>query len=98
MPTVDSLAKKDGRREYHTIDGWQDIQLQVMLNCLLLKVYQHPEVRRMLAETYGPIVEKSSKDQFWGALQVGESLVGINCLGKLWVRVRKYLETEWIRK
>ena len=41
------------------------------------------------------IVEKSARDDFWGAIPEGkELLIGTNHLGKLWMEMRELVSTQ----
>lgn len=74
-----------------TRPDWHDIKLDVMNYCLRLKYHQHREVMdQVLDDTMGlPIVEKSRKDQLWGAVNdYRGNLVGENLLGNLWMIIR----------
>ena len=74
---------------------WDEIKIEVMLLVLLLKYKQHIKVRMPLAyakEEGLQIVERSSKDKFWGAVLDKESnmLVGKNMLGRLWTFIANH--------
>ena len=66
---------------------WEDIKLQVMLEVLILKFTQHPNLKKQLLDIEGPIVEYNYwKDTFWGYdinLKKGK-----NYLGKLLMLIR----------
>ncbi len=40
-----------------------------------------------------PVVEKSTKDFFWGALEVNEFFVGVNVLGRLLMELREEMRS-----
>lgn len=70
---------------------WPEIRTVVMRWCLAVKLQQHwDEIASVLANTDPlPIVEWSRKDSFWGSIpQSNGTLVGLNCLGGLWVELR----------
>ncbi len=74
-----------------TRHGWDFIREQVMYWAITLKAAQHESFRVLLLNTgHRPIVEKSSKDNFWGAMQTSDPdiLVGQNVLGSLLVQLR----------
>ena len=71
---------------------WHDIKLDIMYECLLLKYEQHRiRIDQVLDETENlPIVEKSRRDQFWGAINTYRGyLEGENVLGQLWMIIRE---------
>lgn len=66
--------------------GWDDRKLEVMGDILLAKFEQHEYVRRKLIETGDrSIIENSWRDSYWGW---GETHLGENYLGKLWMEIR----------
>ena len=68
-------------------DDWEDVKLQVMLQVLILKFSQHPDLKEKLLEIEGPIVEYNYwKDTFWG-YDVNLKK-GSNYLGKLLMLIR----------
>jgi ribA/ribD-fused uncharacterized protein len=74
-----------------TRSDWDDAKLDIMDMCLRLKYEQHQEyLKNILINTLGqPIVEKSFKDQIWGAVHVQKNvLYGLNLLGGLWEIIR----------
>lgn len=78
-------------RKTHTRSDWREIREDVMRYCLELKLYQnYKTISSMLEETGDrPIVEKSHRDTFWGAIEKDNVLQGENVLGKLWMDIRK---------
>lgn len=80
--------RKDSRPD------WNQIRVAVMRWCLRMKLAQNWEkfVGLLLATGDRPIVEKSGKDDFWGAkpLENG-TLVGQNVLGRLLMELREEL-------
>lgn len=86
------LAKKTA---YCFIDrtrvDWNDVKVSTMEMVLNLKVEQHPvRMRTVLDQTHQfPIVERSSRDRFWGAVMRDDGkLEGENVLGILWTIIR----------
>jgi len=70
---------------------WNDISIHAMQWVLELKLQQHPDTfgRTLQATGTYPIVEKSSKDSFWGCIQGADGIFrGENVLGKLLVNLR----------
>lgn len=76
----------------HTIEGWTEgLNVQAMRSSIRLKTFLHSA--RMLAlfaqSAERPIVELSTRDDFWGAKpQPNGLLVGRNGLGRLWGETR----------
>jgi ribA/ribD-fused uncharacterized protein len=70
--------------------GWDDIMIDVMRWVLELKLQQHPERfgRTLLATGTYPIVEKASKDTFWGCKEYDGVFHGENHLGRLLTTLR----------
>ncbi len=64
-------------------------RVDFMFWALSLKAHCNPSFKDLLLSTGDlPIVEKSRKDSFWGAIEVGDLLVGNNVLGKLLMDLR----------
>jgi ribA/ribD-fused uncharacterized protein len=88
------VAKKEGRRKEHSRPDWEEIQVEVMRWCLRLKLAQHFRqfgglLRRSAPR---PIVERSRKDRFWGAVwEKNGMLCGQNRLGRLLMELRDEL-------
>ena len=73
---------KEGRAD------WEEVRVEVMEWCLRVKLAQHwGRFSELLLSTgYRPIVERSRRDDFWGAKihqDDPETLVGRNVLGRL---------------
>lgn len=69
-----------------------------MMDCLVLKVNQHPDLKQKLLDTGNEqIVEdvtgrnRSGRHRFWGEALVDGKWVGGNILGYLWMRLRDRL-------
>lgn len=78
--------RKDSRPD------WDDVRVDIMWWCLRVKLAQNWEkFGDLLLSTEGmPIVEESYRDPFWGAKPInGETLVGINILGRLLTELRE---------
>src|SRR5262245_55901493 len=87
-------AKKEGRRQQHSRPDWEEIQVEIMRWCLRVKLAQHfgkfgGLLRRSAPR---PVVERSRKDRFWGAvLEADGVLRGQNRLGLLLMELRDEL-------
>jgi len=80
--------RKDSRPD------WLNIRVKVMRWCLRVKLAENWEKfgELLLATGDRPIVEKSRKDEFWGAKpKNNETLVGANVLGRLLMELREEL-------
>jgi predicted NAD-dependent protein-ADP-ribosyltransferase YbiA (DUF1768 family) len=70
-------------------EDWEDEHFEVRIHSMLwvleLKLWCNPRTFGEMLKNTGnlPIVEKSSKDPFWGGKEKGGFLVGSNVLGKL---------------
>jgi ribA/ribD-fused uncharacterized protein len=65
---------------------WSDVKLRIMKEILILKMNQHPYVKKKLLQTgKRQIIENSWRDDFWGW---GEHKDGKNMLGTLWMEIR----------
>lgn len=77
---------------HETRSDWQRARIEAMRLTIRLKSAHHPFLQQMLLDTGDlPIVERSSKDDFWGAKPQGQQLVGVNALGRLWMELRAEL-------
>jgi N-glycosidase YbiA len=78
-----------------TRQDWGIIRTKVMDWCLSVKLIQHWDTfGQLLAQTESrPIVEYSAKDDFWGAKDLGNGMLGgVNALGRLLMSLRqKYI-------
>ena len=73
---------------------WDAVRVNVMRWCLRVKLAQNWDTFGSLLRRTGdqPIVEESSKDDFWGAHPLEDGgLVGANVLGRLLMELRKEL-------
>jgi ribA/ribD-fused uncharacterized protein len=76
---------------------WDQVRAKIMRWCLRVKLAQnHAEFSRLLLATRDrPIVEQSSKDDYWGAKVVGQDvLIGENVLGRLLMELRERLRSD----
>lgn len=74
---------------------WDRVRVKVMRWCLRVKLAQNwLAFSKLLLETEErPIVEESRKDAFWGAKPMdGNTLVGINVLGRLLMELREEIK------
>ena len=81
-------------RKYTTFSrpDWLLIRVRIMKWCLRLKLFYHfTSFREILLSTENKsIVEKSKKDDFWGALEQEDgSYQGVNALGRLLMEIRE---------
>ena len=86
-------AKKTAYRDPDFRPDWEEVKVQAMRLTLAVKLAQHSGRFSEALEETGtlPIVERSSRDPFWGAQPKGETLVGANTLGKLLTELRDEL-------
>lgn len=85
---------KSKRFRHLARQDWNEIRVRVMRWCLRVKLAQNWEKFGALLVKTGdrPIVEDSSKDEFWGAKRTKEGLlVGNNVLGRLLMELREEL-------
>ncbi|MEM5808297.1 MAG: NADAR family protein [Candidatus Aenigmatarchaeota archaeon] len=74
---------------------WDDTRIKIMRWCLRVKLAQNfIEFGKLLESTFDkPIVEDSSKDDFWGAIRDKQDesiLKGTNALGRLLMELRQF--------
>lgn len=87
-------AKKEGRRKDHSRPDWEEVQVEIMRWCLRVKLAQHIKKFGGLLRWSAPrpIVERSRKDRFWGAVLEGDGVLrGENQLGRLLMELREEL-------
>ncbi len=86
-------AKKAGHKKNHSRTDWDRIQVELMAWCLRVKLAQHYRdfyLRLLRWTAPHAIVERSSKDRFWGAVRDPDGILrGENRLGQLLVRLRE---------
>ena len=76
---------------------WNSVRVKIMRWCLRVKLAQnwHEFSQLLLSTGYQPIVERSRKDDFWGAKATEDgTLVGKNILGRLLMELREELKTN----
>ena len=84
-------AKKIAYRHGNTpMEGWEDRRIDAMILAIATKLHQHPEsFGHALMRTSGlTIVEKSYRDDFWGAKPSPAGMIGRNVLGRLLQELR----------
>jgi ribA/ribD-fused uncharacterized protein len=89
------VAKKGARRQ-HSRPDWDEVKVDIMRWCLRLKLEQHfGRFFRLLKSTgERPIVERSRRDRFWGAVPSQDGVLeGQNMLGQLLVQLRDETNT-----
>jgi ribA/ribD-fused uncharacterized protein len=83
---------KSKKYRNRTREDWDDVRVNVMRWCLRIKLQNNWErFGHVLGKTgKRPIVEESTKDDFWGAKPKDDgSLVGMNVLGRLLMELRE---------
>lgn len=107
MPDVQRLIINEGspmtakmKSKPHRKDSrpdWDVVRVPVMKWCLRVKLAQNWATfgKLLLATGDRPIVEDSSKDDYWGAkLQDEDTLTGQNILGRLLMELREKLKAD----
>ena len=74
---------------------WNARRIDAMRWVIRMKREANPELVNAALQKTGdrPIVEYSRHDSFWGAQRQGDSLVGQNVLGRLWMELRHHVRT-----
>jgi ribA/ribD-fused uncharacterized protein len=89
---------KSKKYRSRTREDWDDVRVNIMRWCLRAKLQNNWERFGRVLERTGdcPIVEESTKDEFWGAKPNGDgSLIGMNALGRLLMELRdQFREVE----
>jgi hypothetical protein len=96
-------AKMIARRERALLNrtgiwDYDDSDLELMKQCLRLKLEQHPDLQQKLIETGDAVIieDCTTHDReaarIWGAVRVDGNWVGQNILGQLWMELRSELE------
>jgi type I restriction enzyme S subunit len=76
---------------------WDQVRVKIMRWCLRVKLAQNwgSFSELLLATGERPIVEESRRDDFWGAKPKGEeTLIGMNCLGRLLMELREVVRSS----
>lgn len=93
-PMTAKMRTRKFRKESR--EDWLRVRVSIMRWCLRVKLLQNwDSFSNLLLETEDhPIVEKSSKDIFWGAREVENgTLLGGNVLGRLLMELREEIKT-----
>lgn len=70
---------------------WNEVRVLIMAWAIRVKLHQNAWFGNILGQTGNrPIVEQSHKDDFWGALVRGDTLIGRNVLGLLLTDLRDH--------
>jgi len=94
-PMTAKMRSKPYRRVSR--QDWDFVRVKIMRWCLRVKLAQNWREfgRLLLATGERPIVEQSSKDDFWGAKVADDgTLVGMNVLGRLLMELREQLKGD----
>lgn len=90
-------SKKDNRRKDYSREDWEDVRVDLMRWVLRVKLAHHYTAMKEILLSTGdrPIVEKSRKDRFWGAVEDKEGILhGYNQLGQLLMELRSLVKTK----
>jgi ribA/ribD-fused uncharacterized protein len=90
-------SKKEGRRKEGSRPDWGAVQEDVMRWVLRVKLACHPKAfgRLLKATKDRPIVERSRKDRYWGAVLEDDGVLrGENRLGRLLTELRDELAAK----
>lgn len=95
-PMTAKMRSKPYRKDSRS--DWDQVRVRIMRWCLRMKLVNNWNTFSALLLRTGerPIVEESRKDDFWGAKAVdnGETLVGMNVLGRLLMELREQLKQQ----
>lgn len=100
LDQISPMTAKMKSKKYtnKTRDDWECVRVSIMRWCLRTKLAQNWQRFGAILRTTGdmPIVEESTKDEFWGAKpQQNGTLIGMNVLGRLLMELRQqYQEIE----
>lgn len=102
LPNAMTAKMKSKPYRHLTRSDWETgehggVRVEVMEAVLRLKIAQHWNRMVAFLATTGdmPIVEKSRKDDFWGAKPDGQgNLIGRNVLGLLWMILREEVRSD----
>lgn len=83
-------AKSVSRENTHlTRADWDAVRVPIMEWTVLVRLMQQPKLRDTLLRSGNrTIIERSSKDAFWGAMNRDGDLIGANMLGRIYMRAR----------
>ena len=89
-PAAAKLLAKQNKQ--HQRDNWSDQKEEFMMNALIAKFTQHPELlERLLSTGQNRIVERPTNDSYWGEDDFGN---GLNRLGVLLMNIRDSFREE----
>ena len=89
-PKIASAIGRD--RNNKLKENWEDIKRDIMLEGVLSKFRNHPDILQKLLDTgEEEIVENTDIDYYWGC---GEMKTGRNEFGKILVKAREILKKE----
>jgi ribA/ribD-fused uncharacterized protein len=98
QPSPMTAKMKSKKYRGRTRKDWDNVRVNIMRWCLRIKLSQNwSRFGAVLDKTQeNPIVEESTKDDFWGAKPQGDGiLVGRNVLGRLLMELRQqYREVQ----
>lgn len=99
LSSVAKDAAQIGRNpKYEIRADWDEVKLSAMKYTLLVKFHNHRDrILDLFDRSEGRVfVEKSSRDKFWGAVDVSKNgiLEGNNGLGKMWTLLRHAYELD----
>lgn len=100
-PIIAKRKSRKDNRSYDSRSDWYDVRIDVMRWVLRVKLAHHyKEMKSILLSTGDRfIVEKSSKDCFWGAIEKQEGvLYGCNQLGLLLMELRSLVKNKPMKK
>jgi type I restriction enzyme, S subunit len=91
---ISPMTAKMKSRQYRddTRPDWDRARIKIMRWCLRVKLAQNWDTfsKLLLSTGESAIVEESHKDDFWGAKEIdGNTLVGMNVLGRLLMELRE---------
>lgn len=85
-----SAAQMGRRRDLPLRKDWENVKESIMMEALVAKVDQYPEIGRLLLSTGDKeIVEHTANDSYWAD---GGDGSGKNRLGVLWMLLREELK------
>jgi type I restriction enzyme S subunit len=95
-PMAAKMITQEGELRTQWRADWFRANVSIMRWCLRVKLAQNWKSFGDLLLSTGdkPIVEYSTKDTFWGAKMVNDTLVGSNVLGRLLMELREGFKME----
>jgi len=83
-----------------TVKPLSEQDVRNMIKCVLLKVEQHPNLKKMLIETGEKIIIEDVTQRiggtgmFWGSAKLNQHWIGHNVLGHVWMFVRDDIQSQ----